>query len=81
MDMATIYLIKSKTSGKCYVGQTNHTAIERWRGHLDTMKRISGCVALYSAIRKYGELDFEVKEIISGKFSKKELNELEKNLS
>lgn len=78
INMATIYLIKSKTSGKCYVGQTNHTAIERWRTHVDTAKRISGCAALYSAIRKYGENDFEITEITNGEYDKKKLNELEK---
>lgn len=77
--MASIYLIKSKTSGKCYIGQTNSTAEKRWKKHLVELRRREGCRALYSAIKKYGESDFIVTTLESGNFDRKKLNELEKN--
>jgi len=76
--MASIYIIKSKTSGKCYVGQTNSTAEKRWKKHLSEMKRREGCRGLYNAIRKYGVNDFEIKTVETGNFLREELNELEK---
>ena len=56
--MASIYIIKSKTSGKVYIGQTNSTAGKRWKKHLVELRRREGCRALYSAIKKYGVNDF-----------------------
>ena len=76
--MASIYIIKSKTSGKVYIGQTNSTAGKRWKKHLVELRRREGCRALYSAIKKYGVNDFEVEDLLVGDFSKEELNKLEK---
>jgi len=75
--MASIYIIKSKTSGKSYIGQTNTTAEKRWKKHLTELRRREGCRALYSAIKKYGENDFEVITLKSGDFTREELNVLE----
>ena len=76
--MASIYIIKSKTSGKCYIGQTNSTAEKRWKKHLVELRRREGCRALYSAIKKYGEKDFLIGSIEVGDFTRDKLNELEK---
>ena len=75
--MASIYIIKSKTSGKSYIGQTKTTAEKRWRKHLIELRRREGCRALYSAIKKYGENDFEITTLKSGDFAREELNTLE----
>lgn len=75
--MASIYIIKSKTSGKSYIGQTKTTAEKRWKKHLVELRRREGCRALYSAIKKYGEDDFEITTLKSGDFTREELNTLE----
>src|SRR3989304_5679547 len=76
--MASIYIIKSKTSGKSYIGQTNKTAEKRWKSHLIECRRREGCRALYAAIKKYGEEDFDISTLESGDFTREELNILEK---
>ena len=63
MDMI-IYCVTNLVNGKQYVGQTIHTVQERWANHLC---KNSGCVALKSAIRKYGKDNFEVRTIDEAK--------------
>lgn len=75
--MSSIYIIKSKTSEKSYIGQTNSTTEKRWKKHLDAQRRNKTTSALYLAIEKYGIEDFEVKSIVDGNMDKKQLNELE----
>src|SRR5271170_5866256 len=54
-----IYLITNKVNGKRYIGQTVQILKKRWSGHLSTARRGRG-LALYHAIRKYGEEAFEI---------------------
>ncbi len=51
--MGTIYILKNKTNGKCYVGQTTKLFKERFRQH-----QISNSV-VGKALRKYGSKNFE----------------------
>jgi group I intron endonuclease len=71
-----IYKITNKVNGKIYIGQTIRTLEQRKWQHLDAAKH--GCrTHLYSAIRKYGEENFEF-EVIDEASSIEELNELER---
>ncbi len=69
MDKGNIYLIVNKINNKCYVGQAkcyNNKGYatgykRRWITHLQEAKhRNKGCIALNSAIRKYGKDNFKV---------------------
>ena len=70
-----IYKATNKLNGKCYIGQTRHSLSYRRRVHL-TKARQGIQTHFYSAIRKYGEDNFEW-EIICSTNSKAVLNELE----
>lgn len=70
-----IYKATNKVNGKCYIGQTRHSLEERRNAHY--VKARQGIKThFYSAIRKYGEDNFEW-EIICSASDKKTLNELE----
>ena len=51
--MFTIYRHVHSDSGKCYVGQTGKTMLERWRGHMRDARKGSPR-PFHCAIRKYG---------------------------
>jgi|688.fasta_scaffold625874_2 group I intron endonuclease len=75
--MKSIYKIENKINGKLYIGQTINSLKTRFKKHLSQINCKNQCSALYSAIRKYGKENFEISEIVSGDFSKDELNNLE----
>jgi len=54
--MGFIYAITSP-SGKSYIGQTARSIGKRFEEH---QRKSSGCVAIYSAIKKYGWENFEI---------------------
>lgn len=61
--MGFIYKITNIVSGKCYIGETREENPEnRWKRHIQTINRNSGCPALKDAIKKYGidKFKFEV---------------------
>ena len=62
--MAIIYKIYNSISGKCYVGETIKDITSRWKGHLNSIKRNSGCPALKDAINKYGVDVFKISVLI-----------------
>lgn len=70
-----IYKITNRINGKVYIGQTIHTLEQRWKQHLKNARN-GVKTHLYSAIRKYGEENFEP-EIICSADTKEELNLLE----
>lgn len=55
-----VYRVCNKINGKLYFGQTRYTAEHRWRGHVQQALRNRGSSVLHAAIRKYGELAFEL---------------------
>lgn len=57
-----VYLITNLINGKQYVGQTTQALEERWRLHLSER---SGCLALKSAIDKYGKDNFIIEPLMS----------------
>ena len=59
-----IYKITNAINGKVYIGQTIKTAHERFQEHIYSARRGSK-YALHSAIRKHGESNFAVEEIIA----------------
>lgn len=59
-----VYRIKSKTSGKSYVGQTRNTVARRWYDHCWRASQKKTVFA--KAISKYGADDFEVTTLNSG---------------
>ena len=70
-----IYRAINKINGKCYVGQTRHSLDYRKSRHLQCAK--SGVKThFYSAIRKYGEDNFDW-EVVCSTNNKQRLNELE----
>jgi group I intron endonuclease len=75
--MACIYKIENKLNGKLYIGQTINSMKIRLRKHLGQLNSKNQCSALYFAIRKYGKENFIISEIVSGEFTKEELNDLE----
>jgi len=75
--MSLIYCITNRINNKKYIGQTINSADFRLRKHISCINCKNICSALYSAIKKYGKENFFIKEIISGEFSKEELNILE----
>lgn len=68
-----IYKITNRINGKIYIGQTIKTVEHRWMLHCSEH---SGCLALSSAIKKYGKESFVV-EVIDKASSMAELNEKE----
>lgn len=70
-----IYKITNRINGKVYIGQTIYTLEHRWKQHLKNARN-GVKTHFYSAIRKYGEENFEP-EIICSADTKEELNLLE----
>lgn len=54
-----VYMLRSKSSGKSYVGQTKKTAEARFRIHVKNA-RAGSKQAICLAIVKYGQTDFEI---------------------
>ena len=75
--MAIIYLLRCTISNKLYVGQTIQPWKDRWSRHC-TEAREGYRTHLYNAIRKYGELAFEMTVLREGVFTPEELDSLEK---
>jgi len=85
-NMAEIYKITSKTSGKSYIGQamkyvsgcTKWGSIKRWKSHVYEALNSSKdhCTYLNNAIRKYGENDFVI-EIVADNVPIEKINEKE----
>jgi group I intron endonuclease len=75
--MGAIYKITNLVNGKVYIGQTMGQVIKRYKKHLSQINCVNVCSALYSAFSKYGKDNFIVSTVISGDYSKEELNELE----
>lgn len=59
-----IYLIRNLVNGKCYVGKTEGSVLDRYRRHLQNAKWGID-YALYRAIRKYGENSFSIDHVAS----------------
>lgn len=77
MTYGIIYLVENKINGKRYVGQTVQPLRVRWLRHC--RPKGNGCVALASAIAKYGTDAFSVSEVAHAS-SKEELNQMEADL-
>lgn len=58
---STVYVIKNKINGKCYVGQTTGLPKERFLQHKRLARMGKGYV-FHAAIRKHGEENFEIIE-------------------
>jgi group I intron endonuclease len=71
-----IYLIRNLINGKCYVGQTIGSIENRFNEHKFASKNNSKC-ALHRAIRKYGEENFTINEVVNCEVLL--LNDLEKH--
>ena len=57
-----IYLIENKINGKKYIGKTYRSVDLRWKEHLRYYEKYPER-PLYRAIKKYGEANFEVREL------------------
>jgi group I intron endonuclease len=56
--IGVVYRITNKINNKGYIGQTVRTVAKRWNAHC---RGKNGCSALFSAIKKYGKENFEIK--------------------
>ena len=63
MEKGYIYRIVCLANGKIYIGQTYRTIKKRWKQHLRGSNSNSEN-KLYRAIRKYGEDNFTVEEVM-----------------
>ena len=63
MNYGFIYIITNNINGKQYVGQTRDTVAMRWRKHLDNAKNFPCKQIITQAIARYGEENFEIKEV------------------
>lgn len=70
-----IYKATNKVNGKCYIGQTRHSLEERRNAHY-AKARQGIKTHFYSAIRKYGEDNFEWRILCTAQ-NKQDLNRLE----
>lgn len=62
--MAYIYCITNNINGKRYVGKTNSSIEERFKGHIyDSFKRDCEIRPLYRAMNKYGIENFSVEQL------------------
>ena len=75
--MAAIYKITNLVNNKIYIGQTINSIDKRFKQHLSQVNCANICSALYSAFTKYGKENFIIESIVSGEYSREELNELE----
>jgi group I intron endonuclease len=61
-----VYLIRNEINGKCYVGQTSLSLLERWTVHVGNVK--AGRTSRFcNAIRKYGIEAFSTKVLYRAK--------------
>lgn len=74
MKYGSIYYIKNLINNKMYIGQTIFNVEDRWKKHLNRYNKDS---AISKALDKYGEQNFEFKELCSC-LAKDELNDKEK---
>ena len=71
--MGEIYKITNLLNGKCYIGQTKHSAQIRWKDHINGYHPSS---LIHKAITKYGVNNFSF-EILCENVDVNKLNELE----
>lgn len=64
MEKGYIYKIICLTTGKLYIGQTLRTIKKRWKRHIRDAKKGSEH-KFHRAIRKYGEENFTVEELLA----------------
>lgn len=69
-----LYIITNTINNKVYIGKTYNTLVNRWLGHLDSMKTDDN-KPLYRAMRKYGSHNFHIK--LLGLYKDKVLEEKE----
>ena len=63
--MGFIYKITNTITGKLYIGETcMKDPVQRWKGHLNSIKQGRGCPALRDAIKKYGLENFKFEVMI-----------------
>ena len=63
--MGFIYKITNTVTNKCYIGETKEkNPEERYKQHLNVIRRGKGCPALRGAIKKYGEDKFKFQVLI-----------------
>ena len=63
--MGFIYKITNKLSKKCYIGETKESSPEiRWKQHVYTISKGTGCPALRDAVVKYGLENFTFEVVI-----------------
>lgn len=72
-----IYFILNKVNGKYYVGQTSFSLEKRWEEHVRDSRKRNNTYHLYSALRKYGKYNFEVRLLFTC-YDQKSLDEAEK---
>jgi group I intron endonuclease len=60
--MGSIYVIKNKVNGKCYVGQTRKPIEKRFEQHL---RKSSNCICLRNAITRHGKEFFSIEVLWS----------------
>ena len=70
-----IYKITNIINNKIYIGQTSKDLKTRFYSHC----RQNNCIALYSAIKKYGKENFKIEEIFSSE-NQNEIDHMEKKL-
>ena len=58
-----LYKITNVVNGKCYIGITKHGAKQRFASHITSSRKGSN-TALHRAIRKYGESNFHVEQLV-----------------
>ena len=63
--MNYVYKIQNTENGKCYIGITSRTVLQRWDEHISRARCGIRNSRLYDAIRKYGKEKFEVTTIDS----------------
>jgi group I intron endonuclease len=76
--MGSIYVITNTINKKLYIGQTINDVNKRFKKHLSQVNCKNICSALYSAFKIYGKDNFTIQIIVSGDYTKSELNDLEK---
>ena len=74
--MGVIYKIINNVNNKIYIGKTSRNLNIRWQEHLREAKNTNHNIALYNAIRKYGESNFTC-EIVEDNVPLDILNERE----
>ena len=62
--MGFIYKITNKLTKKCYIGSTKHNPEIRWKQHLQSINKNTGCPALKDAVKKYGVDNFKFEVLI-----------------